>query len=100
MDIRELIRGLRGARGWSQARLADEIDAMHGTKLTIQRQGGQGVGVIGPVGPGHHKRSGCRRRGYADPVVEPANLGAHCVSPACLCCTGRFHWQDSVPPPA
>ncbi|WP_185911095.1 hypothetical protein [Streptomyces sp. WAC07149] len=100
MDIGELIRELRGARGWSQARLADEINAMHGTKLTIQRQGGQGVGVIGPVGTGHHKRSGCRRRGYADPVVEPANLGAHCVSRRAFAVWGRFHWQDSVPLPA
>ncbi|MFE6848630.1 multiprotein-bridging factor 1 family protein [Streptomyces sp. NPDC057686] len=34
MDIGELIRELRGAHGWSQARLADEINATHGTTLT------------------------------------------------------------------
>ncbi|WP_240802046.1 helix-turn-helix transcriptional regulator [Streptomyces sp. A1136] len=31
MDIGELIRNLRTAHGWSQARLADEINTAHGT---------------------------------------------------------------------
>ncbi|MFJ3883348.1 helix-turn-helix transcriptional regulator [Streptomyces sp. NPDC090077] len=34
MDIGELIRELRTAHGWSQGRLADEINAAHGTTLT------------------------------------------------------------------
>ncbi|MFI1152553.1 multiprotein-bridging factor 1 family protein [Streptomyces sp. NPDC020817] len=34
MDIGELIRELRTAHGWSQARLADEINTVHGTTLT------------------------------------------------------------------
>ncbi|MFJ3914458.1 helix-turn-helix domain-containing protein [Streptomyces vinaceus] len=34
MDIGELIRELRAAHGWSQARLADEINTAHGTTLT------------------------------------------------------------------
>ncbi|MFF3619460.1 helix-turn-helix transcriptional regulator [Streptomyces sp. NPDC002467] len=34
MDIGELIRELRTAHGWSQARLADEVNRDHGTALT------------------------------------------------------------------
>ncbi|MFD3471550.1 helix-turn-helix domain-containing protein [Streptomyces sp. NPDC058682] len=34
MDIGELIRDLRKARGWSQGRLASAINATHGTTLT------------------------------------------------------------------
>ncbi|MGE7391792.1 helix-turn-helix domain-containing protein, partial [Streptomyces sp. NPDC004126] len=34
MDIGELIRELRTAQGWSQGRLADEINTVHGTTLT------------------------------------------------------------------
>ncbi|MFJ9074024.1 helix-turn-helix domain-containing protein [Streptomyces sp. NPDC102278] len=34
MDIGELIRDLRKARGWSQGRLASEINHTHGTTLT------------------------------------------------------------------
>ncbi|MFF1561677.1 helix-turn-helix domain-containing protein [Streptomyces sp. NPDC058279] len=34
MDIGALIRELRTAHGWSQARLADEINTVHGTTLT------------------------------------------------------------------
>ncbi|MFE5772690.1 helix-turn-helix domain-containing protein [Streptomyces sp. NPDC056485] len=34
MDIGESIRELRGAPGWSQARLADEINTRHATTLT------------------------------------------------------------------
>ncbi|MFJ9792696.1 helix-turn-helix domain-containing protein [Streptomyces globosus] len=34
MDIGELIRDLRTARGWSQGRLASEINKVHGTTLT------------------------------------------------------------------
>ncbi|MFD5423181.1 multiprotein-bridging factor 1 family protein [Streptomyces sp. NPDC127069] len=34
MDIGELIRELRSSHGWSQARLADEINAAYGTTLT------------------------------------------------------------------
>ncbi|WP_405680942.1 helix-turn-helix domain-containing protein [Streptomyces sp. NBC_00868] len=34
MDIGELIRELRTAHGWSQARRADEINTRHGTTLT------------------------------------------------------------------
>lgn len=34
MDIGELIRDLRKARGWSQGRLASEINNAHGTTLT------------------------------------------------------------------
>ncbi|KJY29557.1 DNA-binding protein, partial [Streptomyces sp. NRRL S-444] len=34
MDIGELIRELRAAHGWSQGRLADEINTVHGTTLT------------------------------------------------------------------
>ncbi|MFD7261653.1 multiprotein-bridging factor 1 family protein [Streptomyces sp. NPDC059874] len=34
MDIGELILELRGAQGWSQARLADEINRAEGTTLT------------------------------------------------------------------
>ncbi|MCB5181512.1 helix-turn-helix domain-containing protein [Streptomyces antimicrobicus] len=34
MDIGELIRELRTAQGWSQGRLANEINAVHGTTLT------------------------------------------------------------------
>ncbi len=34
MDIGELIRDLRKARGWSQGRLASEINHRHGTTLT------------------------------------------------------------------
>ncbi|WP_406187218.1 multiprotein-bridging factor 1 family protein [Streptomyces sp. NBC_01006] len=34
MDIGELVRELRTAHGWSQARLADEINTRHGTTLT------------------------------------------------------------------
>ncbi|MCX5009441.1 helix-turn-helix domain-containing protein [Streptomyces sp. NBC_00555] len=34
MDIGELIRELRGAHGWSQARLADEVNRAEGTALT------------------------------------------------------------------
>ncbi|MCB5181872.1 helix-turn-helix domain-containing protein [Streptomyces antimicrobicus] len=34
MDIGELIRELRTSHGWSQGRLADEINAVHGTTLT------------------------------------------------------------------
>ncbi|MFI5618297.1 helix-turn-helix domain-containing protein [Streptomyces sp. NPDC051567] len=34
MDFGELIRDLRKARGWSQGRLASEVDKVHGTTLT------------------------------------------------------------------
>ncbi|MCF3181408.1 helix-turn-helix transcriptional regulator [Streptomyces polychromogenes] len=34
MDIGELIRELRTAQGWSQGRLAEEINRVHGTTLT------------------------------------------------------------------
>ncbi|MGW6981833.1 hypothetical protein ACWGE1_20710 [Streptomyces sp. NPDC054932] len=34
MDLGDLIRDLRTARGWSQGRLSDQINARYGTALT------------------------------------------------------------------
>ncbi|MFD8025796.1 helix-turn-helix domain-containing protein [Streptomyces lavendulae] len=50
MDIGELIRELRTAHGWSQARLADEINARHGTTLTREYVARWERGKVAPRG--------------------------------------------------
>ncbi|MBT2546560.1 helix-turn-helix domain-containing protein [Streptomyces sp. ISL-44] len=50
MDIGELIRELRTAHGWSQARLADEINGAHGTTLTREYVARWERGRVAPRG--------------------------------------------------
>ncbi len=50
MDIGELIRELRTAHGWSQARLADEINDAHGTTLTREYVARWERGKVAPRG--------------------------------------------------
>ncbi|MFJ9344806.1 helix-turn-helix domain-containing protein [Streptomyces sp. NPDC101733] len=50
MDIGELIRELRTAHGWSQARLADEINAVHRTTLTREYVARWERGKVAPRG--------------------------------------------------
>ncbi|MFE2857382.1 multiprotein-bridging factor 1 family protein [Streptomyces lavendulae] len=50
MDIGELIRELRTAHGWSQARLADEINKRHATALTREYVARWERGRVSPRG--------------------------------------------------